>query len=114
MKITYEVALEEGADAKNVSKNIRVLLSALKGVGEARLLEYSIPVEPPSEQKVDAPPYKPPPPTPPAEKKAHLQQDLGRALGFTGDMCGRCGQFTMRRNGSCLVCVSCGTTTGCS
>ena len=31
-----------------------------------------------------------------------------------GDPCGECGQFTMVRNGTCLKCVTCGTTTGCS
>ncbi|MCB9476128.1 MAG: vitamin B12-dependent ribonucleotide reductase [Deltaproteobacteria bacterium] len=37
-----------------------------------------------------------------------------REKGFTGDACTECGQFTMVRNGTCLKCVSCGTTTGCS
>jgi ribonucleoside-diphosphate reductase alpha chain len=34
--------------------------------------------------------------------------------GFEGDACGECGQFTMVRNGTCLKCVSCGATSGCS
>lgn len=33
---------------------------------------------------------------------------------FTGDVCMTCNNFTMQRNGPCLVCVTCGTTTGCS
>ena len=37
-----------------------------------------------------------------------------RLLGFTGDSCSECGNFTMVRNGSCLRCTNCGTTTGCS
>jgi ribonucleoside-diphosphate reductase alpha chain len=37
-----------------------------------------------------------------------------RLKGFEGDPCPECGQFTMTRNGSCLKCVTCGTTTGCS
>lgn len=37
-----------------------------------------------------------------------------RAAGYTGDQCDTCGGAHMRRNGSCLVCDDCGTTTGCS
>jgi ribonucleoside-diphosphate reductase alpha chain len=35
-------------------------------------------------------------------------------FGFEGDPCFECGQFTLVSNGSCLKCVSCGATTGCS
>ena len=35
-------------------------------------------------------------------------------FGFVGDPCPECGQFTLVANGSCLKCVSCGATTGCS
>jgi len=34
--------------------------------------------------------------------------------GYEGDPCSECGSMTLIRNGSCLKCVSCGTTTGCS
>ncbi len=37
-----------------------------------------------------------------------------KALGFTGDMCSTCGSMNMKKNGSCNVCIDCGTTTGCS
>ena len=37
-----------------------------------------------------------------------------RQLGFEGDPCTDCGQLTMVRNGTCLKCVSCGATSGCS
>jgi ribonucleoside-diphosphate reductase alpha chain len=37
-----------------------------------------------------------------------------RAQGFTGDNCTNCGSMKMKRNGSCMVCIECGTTTGCS
>lgn len=33
---------------------------------------------------------------------------------FMGDSCSSCGSFTLRRNGTCLVCETCGQTTGCS
>ncbi len=34
--------------------------------------------------------------------------------GYAGDPCSECGAMTLVRNGSCLKCESCGTTTGCS
>jgi ribonucleoside-diphosphate reductase alpha chain len=37
-----------------------------------------------------------------------------RTKGYTGDSCVECGSFEMVRNGSCLKCNSCGSTTGCS
>jgi ribonucleoside-diphosphate reductase alpha chain len=37
-----------------------------------------------------------------------------RIKGYEGDACGNCGNFTLVRNGTCLKCDSCGTTTGCS
>ncbi len=37
-----------------------------------------------------------------------------RLKGYEGDPCGGCGAFTLVRNGTCLKCVSCGATSGCS
>lgn len=37
-----------------------------------------------------------------------------RLKGYEGDPCRECGQFTMVRNGTCLKCDTCGTTSGCS
>ncbi|MBL8995017.1 MAG: vitamin B12-dependent ribonucleotide reductase, partial [Spirochaetia bacterium] len=34
--------------------------------------------------------------------------------GYTGDVCSDCGSLTMVRNGTCLKCTTCGTTSGCS
>lgn len=39
---------------------------------------------------------------------------MARIKGYTGDSCTECGSFEMVRNGSCLKCMSCGATTGCS
>ena len=43
-----------------------------------------------------------------------LQQTTARHYGFEGDPCDECGQMMMVRNGTCLKCVSCGATSGCS
>jgi len=37
-----------------------------------------------------------------------------RAKGYEGDACGECGNFTLVRNGTCMKCVTCGATNGCS
>jgi ribonucleoside-diphosphate reductase alpha chain len=37
-----------------------------------------------------------------------------RLKGFEGDACGECGNFTLVRNGTCMKCNTCGSTSGCS
>jgi len=37
-----------------------------------------------------------------------------RMKGYEGDSCGECGNFTLVRNGTCLKCNTCGSTSGCS
>jgi ribonucleoside-diphosphate reductase alpha chain len=37
-----------------------------------------------------------------------------RLKGYEGDSCGECGNFTLVRNGTCMKCDTCGSTTGCS
>ena len=49
-----------------------------------------------------------------ADRKVRLQIAEARLKGYEGDACGGCGAFTLVRNGTCLKCVSCGATSGCS
>jgi ribonucleoside-diphosphate reductase alpha chain len=37
-----------------------------------------------------------------------------RMKGYEGDACGACGNFTLVRNGTCMKCDTCGSTSGCS
>ncbi|MEY3083268.1 MAG: hypothetical protein RJA94_3253, partial [Pseudomonadota bacterium] len=37
-----------------------------------------------------------------------------RMKGYEGESCSECGNFTMVRNGTCLKCDTCGSTSGCS
>ena len=37
-----------------------------------------------------------------------------RMKGYEGDSCTECGNFTLVRNGTCMKCVTCGSTSGCS
>jgi ribonucleoside-diphosphate reductase alpha chain len=39
---------------------------------------------------------------------------LARIQGYEGDPCTVCGHLTLVRNGTCLKCLTCGSTTGCS
>lgn len=43
-----------------------------------------------------------------------LASRLARVRGYEGDPCTQCGQFTLVRGGTCLRCLSCGATSGCS
>ena len=52
----------------------------------------------------------------PAEPKSWDRKVIEEAKtkGYEGEACTSCNQFTLVRNGSCLKCVSCGETSGCS
>ena len=39
---------------------------------------------------------------------------IAKLKGYEGDACQECGSLTLVRNGTCLKCVSCGATSGCS
>ena len=49
----------------------------------------------------------------PAEALAVLAEEA-RVKGYEGEVCTSCNQFTLVRNGSCLKCITCGETSGCS
>lgn len=44
---------------------------------------------------------------------AHRRNDA-KMQGYEGDACSECANFTMVRNGTCLKCMTCGSTSGCS
>ena len=44
----------------------------------------------------------------------HSKVQTAKAQGYTGDICPECQSMTMVRNGTCLKCNTCGSTTGCS
>ncbi|MCB1049908.1 MAG: vitamin B12-dependent ribonucleotide reductase [Acidobacteria bacterium] len=48
-------------------------------------------------------------------KPAYLTRyKVARLKGYEGDPCPECGNLTLLRNGTCLKCDTCGSTTGCS
>ncbi len=58
----------------------------------------------------------------PSSKEKDLIEDMelaekikiAKMKGYEGDPCPNCGNFTMVRNGTCLKCDTCGSTSGCS
>jgi ribonucleoside-diphosphate reductase alpha chain len=44
----------------------------------------------------------------------HEMVKQARMQGYEGESCPECQNFTLVRNGTCLKCNTCGSTTGCS
>ncbi|EPX83544.1 Ribonucleotide reductase of class II (coenzyme B12-dependent) [Salipiger mucosus DSM 16094] len=42
------------------------------------------------------------------------ERTMAKMKGYEGDPCGECGNMTLVRNGTCMKCNTCGSTTGCS
>ena len=51
---------------------------------------------------------------PDAKTVAAERRAEAKAKGYEGEMCSECGNFTLVRNGTCMKCDTCGSTTGCS
>jgi ribonucleoside-diphosphate reductase alpha chain len=49
-----------------------------------------------------------------AERSATDLISEARVKGYEGEACQECGNFTLVRNGTCLKCDTCGSTSGCS
>ena len=49
-----------------------------------------------------------------AERSASDLISEARVKGYEGEACQECGNFTLVRNGTCLKCDTCGSTSGCS
>jgi ribonucleoside-diphosphate reductase alpha chain len=50
----------------------------------------------------------------PVKKNEKDRIKEAKLKGYTGDICQNCGQATMVRNGTCLKCMTCAETSGCS
>ena len=46
------------------------------------------------------------------DKQTAIQK--AKIQGYEGEACGECGNFTLVRNGTCMKCNTCGSTSGCS
>jgi len=95
----------------------------LAHVGPDEILQRTLkPSEPEITEQREAKPEKAEEPepehvhTPEVQGALSPETDYQRAkqLGYTGDICPDCGSMTMVRNGTCMKCVTCGSTSGCS
>jgi ribonucleoside-diphosphate reductase alpha chain len=64
-----------------------------------------------SEAKVDKPSLKS---QAPVIDDSDDKVRAAKLQGYEGDACTDCGNFTLVRNGTCMKCVTCGSTSGCS
>ena len=50
----------------------------------------------------------------PDQQTTPSKAEEAKVKGYEGEACTSCNQFTLVRNGSCLKCITCGETSGCS
>ena len=85
------------------------------GLAEAAPAIRAKPVEAAPAAKAEAPAYKPAGSHAKSEGPSKAERSAAaRMAGYQGDACPECGNFTLVRNGTCLKCDTCGSTTGCS
>jgi ribonucleoside-diphosphate reductase alpha chain len=114
-------ASHDGREGRGASSSVP---SPLEGQGGGRVTSLSradvsgttaLKTEPerklsPTEQiEAQIPFAKPDPKAAAAARRAEA-----KAKGYEGEMCSECMNFTLVRNGTCLKCDTCGSTTGCS
>ena len=100
-KLTSEETENESPIAKYASN----------GYMRSNLYVYSGGRTPPASDKKPSSPVEPS-----RNKTSGLQEKIrqARMKGYAGDPCNECGNFTLVRNGTCLKCDTCGSTSGCS
>ncbi|MFN0263322.1 vitamin B12-dependent ribonucleotide reductase [Tepidamorphus sp. 3E244] len=82
------------------------------GALQARAQALATAVEP--EVMIEPTPAPIPEPAPAPVADTAQRAAEARMKGYEGEACGECGNFTMVRNGTCLKCDTCGSTSGCS
>ncbi len=107
MRVTLVIEMEKDA----APESVMMVVQHLKGVREVSGTVVRNPKPPPPAPLGPTPKPKV---TPKPRMAAQYAAQAARSMGYTGDMCLQCGQFTMKRSGTCLTCQTCGVTTGCS
>jgi ribonucleoside-diphosphate reductase alpha chain len=115
-------AVSTGAGMAQVGNAVRALAAAVEKaeVPAAKPAAVAVPAAPAVASpalKAEAAPAARPEPAAPAKDAKALEAEraaAARLRGYLGDACGECGNFTLVRNGTCLKCDTCGSTTGCS
>jgi ribonucleoside-diphosphate reductase alpha chain len=94
------VVMPQASSASSQSPSHALLMRAAETVGSLALAEAPAPAF--IYEAISAP-------APAMDMRAQA-----RMKGYEGDNCGECGNYTMVRNGTCLKCDTCGSTSGCS
>jgi ribonucleoside-diphosphate reductase alpha chain len=89
----------------------KALANTAKGSAEGYSPGPSVPTAQPKAQVLEQPRLEQPRP---AEQSEVVKIAQARIKGYEGDPCSTCGSFTLVRNGTCMKCHTCGSTTGCS
>ncbi|MEN5083398.1 vitamin B12-dependent ribonucleotide reductase [Bosea sp. TWI1241] len=106
------LAIHGGAAANDAVGRGGVTATALGGTGLATAGATALKEEPESygEAEMSKLGFS----APAAQPSASERRAEAIMKGYVGDSCGECGNFTLVRNGTCLKCNTCGSTTGCS
>ncbi len=93
--VPFKAPSKTGADTVEVEETVAVAAGAGGAVASATVTVGSAMTNGSTEATVDA-------------------RMEARMKGYEGDACGECGNFTLVRNGTCMKCDTCGSTSGCS
>lgn len=110
MALTTVVTMEVRPDARQVRQ--RAAIAALRALAEGLKESANGPAEPKGTHETRTPETD----LVEAGISASLadRRHAAVAAGYSGDPCPSCQNFTLKRSGTCLVCETCGSTTGCS
>lgn len=110
MALASALMLEIRDDARQVRQ--RAAIAALRALAEGLKEGANGSAEPKGTHETRTPETAPAEAVIPASLSERRQAAV--AAGYTGDPCPTCLSFTLKQSGTCLVCETCGSTTGCS
>jgi ribonucleoside-diphosphate reductase alpha chain len=117
--VSEQVVSERTIDVEDEAKSTNRLaprtthVKPMRGNGVTTTASRPAPVKAPVNATVQSTRVKVAPPA--GKPKPNLDAiRVARQKGYEGDPCGDCGALTLVRNGSCLKCDTCGSTSGCS
>ncbi|HLH91700.1 MAG TPA: vitamin B12-dependent ribonucleotide reductase [Xanthobacteraceae bacterium] len=118
------VVMPGGADARATGtesrggeargSNVTSLAGAGARAGHAGHVEGSTALKAETHGALEALPWTAPTRAPDARAQVAERRAEAKARGYEGEACPECMNFTLVRNGTCMKCDTCGSTTGCS
>jgi ribonucleoside-diphosphate reductase alpha chain len=108
-QVTAQLAeIQRGVSSGFVRNKLRVLQGGVAATAYAGQTALAVALDP----EVGVSHAHAHPHAPPSSRIQQIRE--ARMKGYEGDSCGECGNFTLVRNGTCLKCDTCGSTSGCS